>query len=173
MPVAQSWNQAGGDDVVLHDGKFYSLQRVINAVVLLFASRIVKVRETRLTGMFSHILIGLSLLLLPHPLAYIPTAVLNGLFLYMAITSLNGNQMFERITLFFTEQVSLALSSAAILTHVIVCSFVCCFWGRDRLLTRRITTSDASPSARSTSSPGAKCSSWASCVSSASLPTPT
>lgn len=65
---------------------------------------IVRVRETRLTGMFSHILIGLSLLLLPRPLAYIPTAVLNGLFLYMAITSLNGNQMFERFTLFFTEQ---------------------------------------------------------------------
>jgi len=65
---------------------------------------IVKVRETRLTGVFSHILIGLSLLMLPYPLAYIPTAVLNGLFLYMAITSLNGNQMFERIMLLFTEQ---------------------------------------------------------------------
>lgn len=38
-------------------------------------------------------------------MAYIPTAVLDGLFLYMAITSLNGNQMFERITLLFMEQV--------------------------------------------------------------------
>ncbi|KFM77798.1 Sodium bicarbonate transporter-like protein 11, partial [Stegodyphus mimosarum] len=37
-------------------------------------------------------------------MAYIPTAVLDGLFLYMAITSLNGNQMFERITLLFMEQ---------------------------------------------------------------------
>lgn len=68
--------------------------------------RIVKVRETRLTGLFSHILIGVSMLLLPYPLAYIPTAVLDGLFLYMAVTALNGNQMFERITLLFMEQVN-------------------------------------------------------------------
>lgn len=68
--------------------------------------RIIKVRETRLTGMLSHILIGLSIFLIPYPMAYIPTAVLDGLFLYMAITSLNGNQMFERITLLFMEQVS-------------------------------------------------------------------
>ena len=67
--------------------------------------RIVKVRETRLTGLFSNILIGLSIFLLPYPLAYIPTAVLDGLFLYMAVTALNGNQMFERITLLFMEQV--------------------------------------------------------------------
>nr|XP_046909383.1 LOW QUALITY PROTEIN: solute carrier family 4 member 11-like [Dermatophagoides farinae] len=65
---------------------------------------IVKVRETRLTGIVSHILIGLSVFLIPYPMAYIPTAVLDGLFLYMAITSLNGNQMFERITLLFMEQ---------------------------------------------------------------------
>lgn len=65
---------------------------------------IVRVRETRLTVLFSHILIGLSILLLPYPLAYIPPAVLNGLFLYVAITGLGGNQMFERITLFFTQQ---------------------------------------------------------------------
>nr|XP_045620632.1 solute carrier family 4 member 11-like isoform X2 [Procambarus clarkii] len=65
---------------------------------------IVKVRETRLTGLFSNILIGLSIFLLPYPLAYIPTAVLDGLFLYMAVTALNGNQMFERISLLFMEQ---------------------------------------------------------------------
>lgn len=65
---------------------------------------IVRVRETRVTGIISHILIGLSMLLLPYPLVYIPTAVLDGLFLYMAVTSLNGNQMFERITLLFMEQ---------------------------------------------------------------------
>ena len=70
---------------------------------------IVKVRETRLTGMVSHFFIGLSLFLLPYPLAYIPTAVLDGLFLYMAVTALNGNQMFERITLLFMEQVHITL----------------------------------------------------------------
>ncbi|EDO40611.1 predicted protein, partial [Nematostella vectensis] len=40
---------------------------------------IVKVRETRLTTLIAHILIGLSLLMLPTPLDYIPTAVLDGL----------------------------------------------------------------------------------------------
>lgn len=71
-----------------------------------------KVRETRLTGIFSHALMGLSLLLLPYPLAYIPKPVLNGLFLYMAITALNGNQMFERILLLFTEQVPASFTAA-------------------------------------------------------------
>jgi len=70
-----------------------------------FLYRIVRVRETRLTGIFSHILIGFSIFLLPYPLGYIPIAVLDGLFLYMAVTALNGNQMFERITLLFMEQV--------------------------------------------------------------------
>ncbi|KAK8757128.1 hypothetical protein V5799_000170 [Amblyomma americanum] len=51
---------------------------------------VVRSRETRLTGIFSHMLIGLSLLMLPYPLSYIPTAVLDGLFLYMAVTSLIG-----------------------------------------------------------------------------------
>lgn len=72
----------------------------------LVVNRIVKVRETRLTSITSHMLIGLSIFLLPKPLAFIPTSVLDGLFLYMAITALNGNQMFERITLLFMEQVS-------------------------------------------------------------------
>ena len=65
-----------------------------------------KVRETRLTGLLSNLMIGLSLFMLPFPLAFIPTAVLDGLFLYMAATALNGNQLFERFTLLFMEQVS-------------------------------------------------------------------
>ncbi|CAL1536864.1 unnamed protein product [Lymnaea stagnalis] len=64
---------------------------------------VVKVRETRITSIVSHTLIGLSLLILSI-LAYIPTPVLYGLFLYVAITSLFGNQIFERIQLFFTEK---------------------------------------------------------------------
>jgi sodium borate transporter 11 len=38
-------------------------------------------------------------------LKQIPMPVLDGLFLYLALTSLDGNQLFERVTLFFTEQV--------------------------------------------------------------------
>ncbi|OWF45125.1 sodium bicarbonate transporter-like protein 11 isoform X2 [Mizuhopecten yessoensis] len=64
---------------------------------------IVKVRETRLTAILSHILIGLSLLFMD-ALSFIPTPVLYGLFLYVGVTSLDGNQMFERIMLLFTEQ---------------------------------------------------------------------
>lgn len=65
---------------------------------------IVKVRETRLTGLLSSILIALSLLMLPTPLKLVPTPVLDGLFLFMAITALDGNQMFERALLLITEQ---------------------------------------------------------------------
>ncbi|XP_078353100.1 solute carrier family 4 member 11-like isoform X2 [Oculina patagonica] len=65
---------------------------------------IVKVRETRLSGLISSILIALSLLMLPTPLTLIPTSVLDGLFLFMAMTALDGNQMFERALLLLTEQ---------------------------------------------------------------------
>ena len=75
-----------------------------NRVFFFFCS-IVKVRETRLTGFLSSTLIALSLLMLPIPLTLIPTPVLDGLFLFMAMTSLYGNQMFERALLLVTEQV--------------------------------------------------------------------
>ena len=65
---------------------------------------IVRVRETRLTNLFSNILIGISILFLGYALDYIPTPVLDGLFLYLALTALYGNQMFERIMLLFMEQ---------------------------------------------------------------------
>ncbi|CAF2958949.1 unnamed protein product [Rotaria sp. Silwood2] len=66
-------------------------------------SVIVKVRETRLTVLLSHIFIGMSLFM-RDILKQIPMPVLDGLFLYLALTSLDGNQFFERVTLFFTEQ---------------------------------------------------------------------
>ncbi|CAG2106713.1 unnamed protein product [Medioppia subpectinata] len=67
---------------------------------------VINARETRVTGLAIHALIGLSLLLIPHPLDYIPTSVLNGLFLYCAIASLRENSFFDRILLFITEQSS-------------------------------------------------------------------
>ena len=69
-------------------------------------SVVTHVRETRLTNIFSNILIGITLTFLQYILIYIPKAVLDGLFLYMAVTALYGNQMFERVLLFFTEQSS-------------------------------------------------------------------
>lgn len=38
-------------------------------------------------------------------LAYIPTPVLYGLFLYVGVTAVDDNQLFERIMLLITEQV--------------------------------------------------------------------
>ncbi|XP_041359265.1 sodium bicarbonate transporter-like protein 11 [Gigantopelta aegis] len=64
---------------------------------------VVRVRETRLTGIFSNALIGLSLLFMPI-LAKIPTPVLYGVFLYLAVTALFTNQIVERIALLFMEQ---------------------------------------------------------------------
>ena len=73
-------------------------------VFLLFS--ITHARETRVTAILAHILIGLSLLMLPIPLQWIPRPVLDGLFIYLAVTALGSNQMFERITLLLTEQVN-------------------------------------------------------------------
>ena len=87
---------------------------------------IVKVRETRVSNLISNVLIGVSVNLIPRsvnkntihyhlisfffspfkhrPLNYIPIPVLDGLFLYLAVTAVSGNQLFERITLLFMEQ---------------------------------------------------------------------
>jgi len=68
--------------------------------------RITNVRETRLASLIAHLLILASVFgLLPEPLKKIPTSVLHGLFLYMAATSVAGNEMFERMLLLITEQV--------------------------------------------------------------------
>ncbi|CAI4222695.1 unnamed protein product [Auanema sp. JU1783] len=66
---------------------------------------IMNVRETRMATLIAHILILFSTFyLIPYPLQQIPTSVLHGLFLYMALTSLSGNEMFERLLLLITEQ---------------------------------------------------------------------
>lgn len=60
--------------------------------------RIIHVRENRVTGLALHILIGVSLLFLPY-LRLIPMPVLYGLFLFMGVVSMAGNQFFERLSL--------------------------------------------------------------------------
>jgi mannitol/fructose-specific phosphotransferase system IIA component (Ntr-type) len=64
--------------------------------------RVIHVRENRITPLVIHVLIGLSLFLLPW-LKLIPMAVLYGLFLFMGVVSLKGNQFFERLTLWFMD----------------------------------------------------------------------
>ena len=63
---------------------------------------IIHVRENRLTALAIHLLIGASLLLLPW-LKTIPMAVLYGLFLFMGIVSMSGNQFFERLSLWLRD----------------------------------------------------------------------
>uniref|UniRef100_A0A8D1DZZ9 Bicarbonate transporter-like transmembrane domain-containing protein n=1 Tax=Sus scrofa TaxID=9823 RepID=A0A8D1DZZ9_PIG len=67
---------------------------------------IVNVRETRLTTLGASILVGFSLLLLPFPLQWIPKPVLYGLFLYIALTSIDGNQLCARMALLLKDQTS-------------------------------------------------------------------
>jgi len=68
------------------------------------SEKIVYVRETRLPTLIAHVLIGLSVLLVPYPLNMIPIPVLYGLFIFLAITSLGDFQLWERLVLIFTEQ---------------------------------------------------------------------
>jgi mannitol/fructose-specific phosphotransferase system IIA component (Ntr-type) len=67
---------------------------------------IVHVRETRVTGIAIHVLIGLSVFLFPALTALgiqIPMPVLFGLFLFMGLSSLSGNQFWERLKLWAKE----------------------------------------------------------------------
>lgn len=63
---------------------------------------IVAVTENRLTALAVHVLIGLSLLFL-NELRQVPMPVLFGLFLYMGVSSLRGNQLFERMRLWLMD----------------------------------------------------------------------
>lgn len=63
---------------------------------------IASVRETRVSALAIHLLIGASVMLLAW-IQMIPMAVLFGLFLYMGFTTLGGNQFFERVMLWVTD----------------------------------------------------------------------
>lgn len=63
---------------------------------------IVSVAENRISGLTVHVLIFLSLFALGY-VELIPMPVLFGLFLYMGVASLNGNQFFERMTLWVKD----------------------------------------------------------------------
>lgn len=84
---------------------FASVHLKRKVTVSVWACSIVSVKETRLTSLIANILIGLSVFMLPIPLQWIPKPVLYGLFLYIAATSLDGNQMFDRMALLLKEQV--------------------------------------------------------------------
>eukprot|EP00913_Durusdinium_trenchii_P019484 g18316.t1 len=58
----------------------------------------VKVVEQRATNFLIHVLIGCALLLAP-VLKFLPRSVLQGVFFYMGIASLTGNNLFDRLFL--------------------------------------------------------------------------
>jgi hypothetical protein len=64
--------------------------------------RVLHVVETRLTGFAVHLAMGASLLFLEY-LKLVPMAILYGLFLYMGVMSMRGNEFFARVLLFVTE----------------------------------------------------------------------
>jgi len=64
--------------------------------------RIVRVQETRLTGLFIHSLVLASIFAL-NLLKTIPTPVLYGIFLFMGLASLDQNQFFQRVLMFFMQ----------------------------------------------------------------------
>jgi len=63
---------------------------------------VTEVLENRSTALFVHIAVGCSLLLLPL-LQAVPMSVLFGLFLYMGVASMGGNQFFERARLWLMD----------------------------------------------------------------------
>ncbi|CAP34996.2 Protein CBR-ABTS-2 [Caenorhabditis briggsae] len=66
---------------------------------------IVHVRETRLATLIAHlVMIPIYFFLVPYITVFIPTSIFNGVFLFMAFSSLTGNEFWERILLIFTEQ---------------------------------------------------------------------
>jgi len=67
-------------------------------------TRIVEVYENRVAPLLVNLLVLISLPFIGK-LRYIPTAVIcDALFLYMGLSGLPGNQLFERIKLVFTEE---------------------------------------------------------------------
>jgi len=58
--------------------------------------------ETRVTGLLVHMAVGASLLALGL-LRQVPMSVLFGLFLFMGVASTRGNQLFERLQLWFID----------------------------------------------------------------------
>ena len=63
---------------------------------------IVSVQETRLTHLLIHVLVLVTLFAM-QILKLLPMSVLYGVFLYMGITALSGNQFYERILMIFME----------------------------------------------------------------------
>lgn len=63
---------------------------------------IIHVAENRVSGLSIHILKCISILFIPY-FDLVPISVLYGIFLYMGVVALRGNQFFDRLTLFLMD----------------------------------------------------------------------
>lgn len=70
----------------------------------------VKNRETRTATLLAHLLMVPTFFWALPWLQLVPTAIFHGLFLFLAFTSLLGNELVERTLLLFTEQVGVLLT---------------------------------------------------------------
>lgn len=80
-----------------------SLNHVKSLVVLDGRGRTVGVVENRISNLMIHVLIGASVLFFLPYLSLIPMAVLFGLFLFMGIGTLGGNQFVDRFKLWIMD----------------------------------------------------------------------
>ena len=64
------------------------------------------VRETRIAAILSHILIAFSIFGVPQVISLIPVPVLDGLFIFCALSLLENNNFWDRLCLFVTQNVS-------------------------------------------------------------------
>lgn len=68
---------------------------------------VIDVRETRIAALACHILIALSIFGAPQVISIIPVPVLDGLFIYCALSLLENNNFWDRLVMLVTQRVSL------------------------------------------------------------------
>lgn len=80
-----------------------SLNHVKSLTILDERGRTVGVLENRLSNLVIHLLIGAAVLFFLPALTFIPMAVLFGLFLFMGVGTLGGNQFVDRLKLWIMD----------------------------------------------------------------------
>uniref|UniRef100_A0A915N764 Bicarbonate transporter-like transmembrane domain-containing protein n=1 Tax=Meloidogyne javanica TaxID=6303 RepID=A0A915N764_MELJA len=77
-----------------------SLKQYVDCIVPGEPQKFLGVKEQRLTAVFAHALIGCSVFLTPL-VKNVPVPVLTGIFFYMGVVSLLGQQFVQRLALLF------------------------------------------------------------------------
>ncbi len=75
----------------------------VKSLSIVEKGRVIGVIENRLSNLVIHLLMGAAVLFFLPWLAFIPMAVLFGLFLFMGIGTLGGNQFVDRLKLWVTD----------------------------------------------------------------------